>query len=355
MTTPTPLTPEQALLQVTQLLTQLTTRVTADPVPEPVVFSLGSGRPLSEFLAEFETYAKQKYGHDQRLWTPRLAKYLKPPVLTHFQHLTQVSQDYSVVKDALISSYETAATSSPADQMEKFNTIKYDPSEGIRGLVSRLKVLATRVYAGVPSDTTDELIKRRCISALPPHLEETLNFWVLANPNATLQDFMRVGSGLEESSAKKEVAIASLPTPESPAVRPKPVPVKRNAVPAVTRTGAPQVPMASDNEPKFCRYCKRRGHLITECYLRNGQCFRCGQPGHFADKCSNAVRPKTTQPEYRQNSTNPFHTRVTEPERPSPTDNLSTCMFCNGIGHAMARCPEFDDYMDRKINRHLNR
>ena len=50
---PTAMDPNQALLAVTRLLGQLTTQVSTQAIPEPVVFLQGSGRSLTDFFIEF--------------------------------------------------------------------------------------------------------------------------------------------------------------------------------------------------------------------------------------------------------------------------------------------------------------
>ena len=232
--------PNQILLQVTQLLGQLTAQVNSQPVPEPVPFNPGSGRPFADFFSEFEAYALKIYGSNRELWIPRLAKYLEEPILSLFNNLSQVNQDYSSIKTALLNTYGSTK-SSPADFLEKFNHCKYDQAEGIKGFISRLNALALKAYTGAPQDTIDELVKRHCISSLPGNLSTALNFWLLSNPSASLQELMRVGSGLEKS----------LPTPEAAAMS---APVSGESTPpptaAVHQKSLPNSSSASSNSGK---------------------------------------------------------------------------------------------------------
>ena len=58
-------------------------------------------------------------------------------------------------------------------------------------------------------------------------------------------------------------------------------------------------PSKSSNGNKYCKVCKKKGHLASECWHRSGNknenfksktnlsivCHRCGKKGHIAPKC----------------------------------------------------------------------
>ena len=41
-----------------------------------------------------------------------------------------------------------------------------------------------------------------------------------------------------------------------------------------------------------CRYCHNSWHMENECRKKTRICFRCQQPGHFANTCTNAYVPR---------------------------------------------------------------
>ena len=359
-----PDTNEAILLQVTQLLGQLTARVTEQPIPEPVPFTRGAGRTLNDFFKEFEAHAGKTFGTDKALWTPRLSKYLDEPLLSLYNSLVQLNQGYEEVKKALENSFGEADTLTPADLLDRFNSTEYDPQEGIKGLISRLSALATRAYTGAPQGTLDELVRRRCVSALPATLSTPLNFWLLSNPQADLQELMRVGAGLERSLPPVEVATVATPpeiTPPVPARR------RRDTLPVGEQAAALPLPPPTSlgsrpTQSLFCQYCRKPGHEVHSCRTRTRRCFSCGGQGHFLAECPRGPtrsNPNNPRPLPRRPipSNAPVPRFASPPLAPVTGANAipSTCAFCGEAGHAMARCPHFEGYLENIVDRRLNR
>ena len=358
-------TAEETLLKVAELLGQLTTKITEQPVLEPVRFTLGSGRPLDDFLSEFEVYAARSVGSDKKLWVSRLSKYLDEPLLSFFNHLVPYSQDYDYIKSALQDSFGAEELCSPADLLDEFNSSEYNSMEGIRGFVSRLSALAQKVYAGVDQATREELVKRRCVTALPPSISSPLKFWLLSNPKASLQEFMRVGSGLEKSVVTPEAAALSSSAevvPPVPARRRRDLPSAGEQAAALVSSQSPPV-RSGQPDRKECQFCHKPGHDISACYLRNQACFRCGNQGHFVGQCT--VTSPSPRTQFMRSPQGPSSSRFTS-SAPLPTAPRSApvtganalpaaCAFCGEPGHAMIRCPHFDNYLETVVDRRLNR
>ena len=364
----------QLLLQVTQLLAQVTTNMNSRPLPEPVKFVIGSGRPLSDFLKEFEAYAEKTYGDDRKLWTPRLANYLDGPVLNLYLNVTQMGLDYDSVKTALIDSYGKLTTATTADLLTQLDECTYDPSEGISSFVSRLSAIAARTYDGVSQDTIQEVVKKRCLSAIPETLRSPLNFWLLSNPNASLKDMMRVGAGLEKSLPTPEAAAIARPSStvisETPAVKPK--------IPVGTEPKTPKpVPDYPLETRKICSHCGKRGHTFDECWSRSRSCYRCGEPGHFVPDCPlppreapvgrqqyragipprsrslQTPRYPNLQPGLRMTSSG-TSSQVNRPENPASMTSPTGCLFCGDSAHVMRFCPYFEERIAAVVDKKLN-
>ena len=394
--------PNLALLQVTQIVQQLSSQINSQPLPEPVPYSPESGRSLVDFLGEFESFALKTYGIDQKLWTPRLEKYLKPPLLDLYHDLVKHHSEYLVIRTALVDSYGAPSITSPADLVDEFNATQYESQGGIRGFVSRLNALATKIFVGHPPDSINEMVKRRCVDALPPYLKNPLKYWSLSNTNASLQEFMRAGSELEKSTPVPSAAAAACvyagsasapsvsalasnhvkasPTqasiPSSIAVTPK-SPQQQNAA-------SPRFNNTNDTpHPPRCSYCKRRGHTYDNCYLRRSECFNCGQKGHYASRCPNSA-PSSSNPTSGGNF-QPYVSPSSSGSFPPPSGGLprtpvqssnfsnfnsssgqfssmpspllptqNSCLFCGVAGHNLCDCPAFADFVARLAQRQSN-
>ena len=324
------------------------------PTLEPIPYSLDSGRLLSDFLDEFETFALKTYGADQRLWIARLKKYLEPPILDLYNDLVKVHQDYFILRTALIDSYDASAIPSHEELVDRFENFKYSSQEGIRGLVSRLNALATEIYSGASPRTITQVVKRRCVNALPSHIKETLNFWLLSNPNASLQEFMRVGSGLEKSVAVPEAAAASASTlsntikPQTPVVKQR-YPNNSNNVNPSNNVNSSSVSSStnSGSRPRICTYCNKRGHIFDNCHQRTSTCYKCSEIGHYASNCPDA-RSSSGR------SGNPPDVQNPPPLLPPSAPPTPQCMFCCQVGHLPLDCPGLEALMDRIVRRNLN-
>ena len=360
---------DDVLLQVTQLLGQLTARVTGPPVLEPVGFTVGSGRSLDDFFKEFEAYANGTFGPDKKLWTPRLAKYLEGPILQLYQSLFLINQEYDTIKSPLQNSFGTIGTASPADLLEQFNTCEFNPTEGIKGFISRLSALAEKAYDGAAQCTIDEIVKRRCVSALPSSLSTPLNFWLLSNLNAGLQELMRVGLGLEKTVGIPEAAAVAAPmtVPPVPARRKESFPLVSGQPPAISGSRSSES-SATASAHTMCSYCQKPGHDISVCRLKKGRCFRCGQQGHFVAQCpsdlpasgTNSARFRSRRPVPSPRTLNygpPASPALNPVPNPATGANAisPSCTFCGELGHVMARCPHFTDFIEGIVEKRLNR
>ena len=351
----------QVMFRLTSVVDSLVNKVNRKDLPEPEVFTHGTGRTLEDFFREFEQYAVQKYGPTEADWLPRLGKFLAGPLQRLYLCMRSASTDYATVKRLLLSSYGAQVGAKRAvDYIREFQQATYSPEEGIPGLVCRLRTLAEKAYQGLTADAVEELVKQQCWRVLPDHLRTPLHFQSLANPNMTLAELIRLGVALQRSDlTSAQVYTAKSTTPVGDSQPSRAAPQKPN--PKLSRTGGASAPKM----PKHCTHCDKKGHLREECYRLNKSCYGCGEKGHFRAQCPNAQPDGGTGLAVSSRSgaiERPMASRrSTAPRQQAAANQASaaalsgpTCSFCGAQGHLMNACPDFEDFMARLIERQLN-
>ena len=343
------------LAQMSLLLTSLTTKVTKKDVPEPAKFQWRSGTTLEAFFVEFEAYAIEKYGSNPASWLNRLSEYMLPPVLPVCQTLVKAGTAYDVVKSTLLEAYGAKVDpKKPVDYIREFQACKYDPEEGIRGLVSRLRVLANKAYVGLENDALEELVKQQCLAVLPHDLKYALSYQNLAKPDLSLSEMIRIGSGLKDNSLlTREVSLAALESQSSVTLAP-------SVQPQANDTSVRQRPIRRPS----CN-CARNGRSPDTCDHALKRCFRCHQVGHFIAQCPQPRNQSVTTLGQQTQRHTPPPQEVSTPAVPSPLEQSSlprpsapaqpmpqVCPFCGLPGHYMAACTQFSEYMQSMIRLH---
>jgi hypothetical protein len=60
------------------------------------------------------------------------------------------------------------------------------------------------------------------------------------------------------------------------------------------KTSAPEQANSAVAKEKFCKHCKRKGHVKDECHARLHTCTKCGKTGHFEKRCKSKEQDKST-------------------------------------------------------------
>ena len=333
------------LAQMTGLLNSLTLRVTQKEVHEPPKFNLNSGISLEQFFREFEEYASQKFGvTNQQAWLSRLSEYMSAPLLSLCESLVRTGASYITIKQCLLDSYGKASmTRTVTDYVKEFQSCTYDSSEGIRGLVSRLRVLGAKAYSGVDQYTLDQLVKEQCLTALPEKLRTPLSFQHLTDPSMPLSELIRIGTGLQNSVYPVEAASVTKEASEATgAVAKVPVPVRSEETPVTVVGRGRQRSRGGCN-------CLARGHRPEDCDWSNGRCFTCHQSGHFSNQCPQKQQRSRTASRGRGIPCNPTTQRSVSNVSREPITSLQVCPFCGQQGHFMSTCVDFSNYMKDMI------
>ena len=333
----------QAMFKLTAALDSLTEKVNKREIAEPEPFCLGTGRSIEEFLSEFEAFADQKYGVNREVWCSKLGRFLGEPVNQLYCSIRAVGANYATVKKRLIETYGSVlSTKTCVDYMQEFHQSTYNPDEGIPGLVCRLRTLAGEAYRGLAEDDLETLVKQQCWRVLPAHLRNPLQFQSLANPTMRLDELVRLGVSLQKTELSS-AGLYAMGSAGPSAYFPAPTPKEDKTPLATVQPSLPQ-PASPAVIPKRCNYCRKPGHVRSECNRLNKACFGCGETGHIRSRCP-----------HRQAEARPSRSTSVSPGRrqDSGTTSTANCAFCGAPGHLMAACEDFEAFM-RRMMRQLN-
>lgn len=352
-------TSSDLMAQMTLVLNKLVDKTCHKSTPAPPIFRQGSGKTLEEFFNEFERFAIDELGEDCSLWTNKLAQYLAPPLNKLCSEMVDTGATYRVVRQCLLGCYgENISHKQRSDYLRDFQQVKYDPAQGIQGLIFRLRSLAYKAYEGVDRAMVDDIVKEQCLMVLPEKMRGYLALKQFENKNMNLDDFTHLGMGIQQALAlpvfetgagTSEVGAVALVAPEtralSSAERKAPKPAERQK----------------------CAFCKKPGHDSSSCCYKNKLCFKCRLSGHFAKDCpeqnASASRDSSCSFQRRpsqdikspQHSITPSSCGAASVSAGSSGRNPpQACPFCGEIGHFMASCEQFGEYMSSLVQRMLN-
>ena len=162
--------------------------------------------------------------------------------------------------------------------LQEWYDMKLDPDLSILANITRVQLLANKLLQlGETLSEAQQVTKIIC--SLPPSYQSIVSAWdnvpenqqTLANLKARLlkhESLMKKHGGLlanlDEaffSSSKLKLSSQTRPSVSQP--------LKTKPHGSNSTTSASLINTTQHSSPKFCRYCKKSGHLIQECRKRN--------------------------------------------------------------------------------------
>jgi hypothetical protein len=247
---------------------------------------------FDSYIARFENFATLRKWDRRREWALQLSLLLTGKALEAYDGLPIEQQgNYDDVKAALLRRYAFTEE----EFRKQFYSLQPDNHETVTQFGVRIKRLLTRWLdcTGIQSTFDDlkdllvrEQILRRCHQDLAAFLRER-----------------KFGSVDELSKAAELYIDAHGGNMKDPKGKRKPSGgVGRSKVTEGTSK-------QTDKNDKVCKYCKRSGHDVSECWRVPGpdgkkKCFRCGQDDHLVANCPNNSSSSSLSANVSQVNTN---------------------------------------------------
>lgn len=261
--------------------------------PPPLPFDpMAKAMEIRDFFRTFEAYAAHTYGPkcgNGDSWLVALRSFLAGEAQLSFAAMSGHRLDYDTVKNNLISLY-TPRDLLKTGKISAFISTHRHPGESIAVFAMRLTGLATSAFPN--SQERERVIIAKLIENVPVNIRAQIEVQVsnIAQPN--LDTVVQIASALEQPYNQANQRFQGLVN-------------SMNIVDSAVNTSTQQ-----------------RNYTSTGARPKTGNCYECGEYGHFARDCEKKKPKYSKQPEVSN-------------------DSVVLCQYCYKRGHVLAKCEDF--------------
>ena len=287
-------------------LADILTRYDKRTVPKPEPFDISSGHDFSDFLTLFEEFCTNTYLGSSTLWLSELGRLLSGELLEAFQALRSPSDTYEIIKAKLLQWLHENRIAQSRDRKTGFSDASRQPGERIRLYAARLEKLFRVAY---PSKNvqSSKTLRDKFIKTVPTALQQQIASMrnvglALHNSEITWATIIILAGvfDTEHQVAVNHAPVVNVANVGNASYRP----VSTDAVTQydagnfeyVTSKNRQSRPRSRERTPvrdrsssssrnKTCFYCKKVGHIRSECRKLKGLCLVCGSPDHKLSQC----------------------------------------------------------------------
>ena len=311
--------------QLSRSLVEVLSQFDNRRAPKPEEFDMASGRSFRSFLVSFEEYCSHTFRGSSALWCSELKGFLKGSILQTYEALHSPGESYEEIRERLLQWCNDVQGSVSRSNKRKFDDIQMRKNEPLRLYAARVERQFRLSYPRKRVGTSKTLI-RKFVETVPPTVRKSI---LNAKSILSLQDqdldwkltLKLVGSyemeGLEpdvldvNDSEIAEVWAVQPPQPP-PTIYSKPLSTGYSQSSPVVYSGQ-STPGTSSSAPPHqgsptkvtCFYCKRPGHIKSDCWRFNKRCLSCGSPDHRIANCPDRGRVRSSSNAARQFSRSP--------------------------------------------------
>lgn len=291
---------------------------------KPWPYGVDKVQKVEDFLEDFERYAREQFGSDKNRWAVELRNYLDGQARRVYFSVYKPGIKYSKIVKRIKSwcSEDRYESDQRMSNQREFWTARMNNDERLSEYALRLQTL---YESAVPSGERDkQALKDQFMATIPIESARRLKARMGRDVNGKRVRWRDIVSW----SVDDDVVLGpSFSKPEVP-----PLPVWAFTHDSYSyRDSAQRNRIERNRERNFagdmtggslvCKYCKKRGHVMKDCWRMKGLCLLCGQEGHRVSVCD---KRRSLNDRSRVNNQNELSVK---------------CYGCGEFGHKAFKCP----------------
>lgn len=315
-----------AQLSVEELMTVLS-RLDSRTVPRPEKFDLSSGRSFQAFLEDFESFCANTFRGDEAKWSSELGPFLTGKIKEAFDAFYFPGEAYQNLKSKLVRWVNDTMDSLTGRNRKKFERMRWKTGESLRLYAARLERSFVLAYPSKRPASRSSKLQQKFLESVPRAFRRqvTSTATTLKLQNIKLDWNCVLALASAHDAEREETDISVDPEAEIAEVwastsatfvdgdRPRgrsmsPVSTShsyelghsndtsfRSAGGTIDRVRSVSAHAATPLQrnvfdSRSCYYCKRKGHIKSECWRRSGRCLVCGSDSHRISQCDKRRR-----------------------------------------------------------------
>ena len=268
--------------------------------PEPDKYKIESGESFSQFVGDFERYCYYAISENTEDWKKQLKNYLGGEMLEVYYDVKKGRQSYEDMIQELREYYKERKKSVKVDHKTEFHRADWKEGESIHRYAVRLEGLAREAYGR----RYERVLRKKFLETAPENFISLLTVYGCARSkkfgltveeldweeiiSLAAKEKRRIGNTVEEKKSRKDLKNRKVETTDES---------EEEEMEEARAAIATQIPVRErQRNESSSRFVPNITGKISA--VRAGQCFRCGELGHFVANCPQAPTECWTCGEY---------------------------------------------------------
>ena len=268
--------------------------------PEPDKFKIESSESFSQFVGDFERYCYHAISENTEDWRKQLKHYLRGEMLEVYYDIRKGKQTYEEIIRGLTKYYKQRRGSIKVDHKTEFHKADWKEGESVHRYAVRLEGLAREAYGR----RYERVLRKKFLETAPENFISLLTVYGCARSkkfgltveeldweeiiSLAAKEKRRIGNTVEEKKSRKDLKNRKVETTDES---------EEEEMEEARAAIATQIPVRErQRNESSSRFVPNITGKISA--VRAGQCFRCGESGHFVANCPQAPTGCWTCGEY---------------------------------------------------------